>query len=107
MNKSANVLATKERNVLSEFLLIKLDQAAPMGRLFFPHLFKNGGCSGKVLPETFGKIGVNAFVFLFQRYGERENLPFGKAVKAAHRSKRGNAANGLPYTFYLILRKYT
>jgi hypothetical protein len=37
--------------------------------------------AGKTLFETFGKIGVNAFVLFFKKNGQGHNLGFWKSVK--------------------------
>ena len=55
--------------------------------------------AGKVLSKTFGEVGVDALVFLFERDGEGENFTFGEAFKAAHSGPRlvlriGNTLHG-------------
>src|SRR5277367_2156643 len=57
-----------------------------MSGFLFAHSVKDfrGGC--EILPQTFGVLGVNALVFLFERNSQGQNLTFGKAVEIAHAS---------------------
>ena len=66
VNESAHILAANQRDVLAELLLVKLEQAATMARLFHSHFFKYGGGGWKVLAEAIGKVGIDAFVFFFE-----------------------------------------
>jgi hypothetical protein len=70
--------------VVSEFFVIEVRQSAAMAGFFDTHAIKDGGCRGEVLAKAFGEIGVHAFVFFFERYGEGQHFAFGQAVEAAH-----------------------
>ena len=70
--------------MFAKFLPEKLNQAAAMAGFFLAHAFKHRGRGGIVLPETFGKIGVHALVFLFQSNGQSQDFALGQFMKLLH-----------------------
>ena len=84
MHEAAHVLAADERDVVAEFLVKQLDQAAAMAGFLFAHAFEDRGGGGKVLAQALGVIGVDALVFFFERNGQGQDLAFRQAVEAAH-----------------------
>src|SRR5437588_121507 len=66
LHETLHVAAANQRNVLAEFLPIKLDEPMAMAILLGPHLNELIGQLGKIGPQAIGKIGVNAGVFFFQ-----------------------------------------
>ena len=70
--------------MLPELFLKKLQQPATVPRLLLPHAFEHGGGSGIILPQPFGKIGINAFVFFFQGDGQGQYFPFREFFELFH-----------------------
>src|ERR1700730_1642131 len=70
--------------MLAKLLFEKLDQSAAMPRFLFAHALEHGRRSGIILAQTFGKVGVHAFVFFFQRDGESQHFAFAEFVKLFH-----------------------
>jgi len=79
-----DVLAAYERNVFAELLTEQIDQATAVAGLFFAHTVENRGRRRKVMAEAFGVVGVDAFVFFFERNGKSQNFAFGQIVESAH-----------------------
>src|SRR5512143_322825 len=55
-----------------------------MPRFLLAHAVENRRRRGKILPQAFGKIGIDAFVFFFQRDRQGQQFALGQAVKIAH-----------------------
>ena len=66
------------------FCAKQLDQAAAVPGFLLLHAFEDGGGRGELFPQTVGEVGVDALVFLFQRYRQRQDFAFGEAVEIAH-----------------------
>src|SRR5207245_10669544 len=69
LNKSADILAANQWDMLPEFLPIKLNQPAPVAGLFLPHAVTDGSRGREGLTQPFGKIGVHSFVFFLEGNG--------------------------------------
>ena len=76
--KALHVLPADERDMLAEFLLIKLDQPVAMAVLFVVHGHERLGRFGIIAADALGKVGVNAAVLLLVLDREREHFPRGK-----------------------------
>ena len=56
--------------MFAEFLAIHFDQAAAVPYFLEPHAIEDGGCGWKIGAQALGEIGIDAFVFLFERNGQ-------------------------------------
>ena len=85
LDEASYIIAADQGNVLAELPLVKLEQSMAVARLLLAHAFEHLGRSGIILPQSFGKIGVNTRVFLFQLNRQRQNFLLGEALKISHR----------------------
>ena len=70
------------------FLLIELDQAAAMADLLLAHFFKHLRRAGKVFPQIFAKVGVDAFVLFLKRNRQGQDFFLRQTVEVSHVSRR-------------------
>jgi hypothetical protein len=84
-----HVLPPQERDVLTEFLAVKLDQPAAVGVLFTRHLGEHLGRSGVIVLQALGIIGVNAGILFLKRDGEGKDLLFGQVRESLHGDTSG------------------
>jgi hypothetical protein len=80
-DEALHVLTPDERDVLAEFLPVKLDQPVPMAILLIVHRLQRLGCGGIILPNTLCQIGVDSAILLLGLDGQREDLLRGKFLK--------------------------
>jgi hypothetical protein len=59
LDKSADILAANQWDVLPEFLPIKFNEPAPVAGLFLSHAVTDGSRGREGLTQAFGKIGVH------------------------------------------------
>ena len=83
-DKSADVRAADQGNVISKTLAIEFDEPAPVSRLLGAHGIEHCGRRREILSETFGVIRISAFVVFFERDREGEYFAFGEAVEFSH-----------------------
>src|SRR5258708_34944802 len=55
-----------------------------MRRLLVLHAIEHARGRWKVLPQTFGIVGIHPLILFFQRNREGENFTFGKTIKISH-----------------------
>ena len=77
LDKSAHILASDKLDVVTELLLVRLDQLATMPDLLLAHLFKHLCSAGKVFPQVLAIIGVNTFILVLQGNGKGEDFFLG------------------------------
>jgi len=70
--------------MLAKLLLVQLDQLPAMSDFLLAHLFEHLRCGGEAFPQVLAAVGVDAFVLLFQRNRQSQNLLLRKAMKALH-----------------------
>jgi hypothetical protein len=69
VHKPAHILTPHERDVLTKFLLIDLDERAAVTNLLLAHFLEYLCCTREVLPQAFTVVGINALIFFLQRNG--------------------------------------
>ena len=86
-NEALDVLATDERDVLPEALLINPDQLAAVFRFLGGHAAEDVRAAGVVCLERRGEILVNSPILLLERNRQGEDFTFAEVVKSPlHRS---------------------
>jgi hypothetical protein len=81
LDEAFDILAPYERNMVAEFLLIKLDQAVAMAILLLAHLIERGSRRGEIGFQSVGEVAEDAGIFFFQGNCQGKQFAFAKAAK--------------------------
>ena len=84
LDEAANVLATDQRDVFAELLLVQLDQAAAVLALLRAHLAEHIGGGGIVVAQALGDVGVDAAVLFLVGDRQGEDFAFGQLGEVSH-----------------------
>src|ERR1700676_4892183 len=95
--KSAHILASDQRNMISELLLVQFDQPTAMPDFLLLHFFKDLRSTRKSFPQAFAKIGVNSFVLFLERNRQGKYFFLRQAFEVPHRQRLLNTADSQKY----------
>ena len=84
LEKPFHILASQQRNVLAEFLTIKLRQPTAVVHFLLAHLDKNLGRRRVLFAKPIRIVGVYPRIFLLHADRQRKHLLFAKAVEISH-----------------------
>src|SRR5262245_49573140 len=84
MQEALDVLAADQRQIVSEFLAIEVEQHRAVMHLLIGHLIEYFCRGWKLLAQTFRKTAIDAAILFFVGDGEGQNFLFAQIGKLFH-----------------------